>query len=41
MQRRVTTILGAGAVLDFNFSNVEIPSTSNITKICTEQKNAG
>lgn len=41
MQRRVTTILGAGAVLNFNFFGIEIPSTSNITKICTEQKVRG
>ena len=38
MQIRTTTIIGAGAVLDFDFIDIEKPTTSNITKICTEQK---
>ena len=41
MQIRTTTILGAGAVLDFDFNGIEKPTTSNITKICTEQKVQG
>ena len=41
MTNRTTTILGAGAVLDFDFSEIEIPSTSNITRICIEQKIQG
>lgn len=36
MQVRTTAILGAGAVLDFNFEGIEKPTTANITKICTE-----
>lgn len=30
--KRTTVILGAGAVLDFNFSGITFPSTSNITE---------
>ena len=30
--KRTTVILGAGAVLDFNFSEITFPSTSNITE---------
>ena len=41
MGNRITAILGAGAVLDFDFSGIEIPTTSNITKICAEQKVLG
>lgn len=41
MGNRITAILGAGAVLDFDFSGIEIPTTSNITKICAEQKVPG
>jgi hypothetical protein len=41
VQIRTTTILGAGAVLDFDFNGIEKPTTSNITKICTEQKVQG
>ena len=41
MGDRITAILGAGAVLDFDFSGIEIPTTSNITKICAEQKVQG
>lgn len=29
--KRTTVILGAGAVLDFDFSEITFPSTSNIT----------
>ena len=38
MQKRITTIVGAGAVLDFDFhySNAFIPSTENITKAIKE-----
>lgn len=41
MFRRTTAILGAGAVLDFHFNGIEEPTTSNITRICTEQKVQG
>jgi hypothetical protein len=38
MQKRITTIVGAGAVLDFDFHypNAFIPSTENITKAIKE-----
>lgn len=38
MQKRITTIIGAGAVLDFDFHypNAFIPSTENITKAIKE-----
>ena len=38
MQKRITTIVGAGAVLDFDFhySNAFIPSSGNITKAIKE-----
>lgn len=38
MSDRTTAILGAGTVLDFDFTGIEKPTTSNITKICKEQK---
>ncbi len=38
---RTTTILGAGAVLDFDFCGIDIPTTSNITRICIEQRVQG
>ena len=41
MQRRTTSILGAGAVLDFDFHGNERPTTDYITKICREQKIQG
>ena len=38
MSDRTTAVLGAGSVLDFDFTGIEKPTTANITKICTEQK---
>lgn len=32
MNNRITTIIGAGAVLDFDFQGKFIPTTNNITK---------
>lgn len=41
MNNRTIAILGAGAVLDFDFNGIEKPTTANITRICTEQKVQG
>lgn len=41
MQRRTTSIIGAGAVLDFDFHDNERPTTDYITEICREQKIQG
>ena len=41
MRRRTTSIVGAGAVLDFDFYNDEKPTTAYITDICKEQKIQG
>lgn len=41
MNNRTTAILGAGTVLDFDFNGIEMPTTANITRICTEQKVQG
>lgn len=41
MNRRTTTILGAGAVLDFDFNGLLKPTTENITKAVTEEKIQG
>lgn len=38
MQRRTTSILGAGAVLDFDFDGLTKPTTNNITKAVVELK---
>lgn len=38
---RTTVILGAGAVLDFNFSEITFPSTSNITEKIVDIKVQG
>ena len=37
MSKRVTSILGAGAVLDFDFEGETPPSTANITQKVVEQ----
>lgn len=39
--KRTTVILGAGAVLDFNFSGITFPSTSNITEKIVDIKVQG
>lgn len=41
MVRRTTAILGAGAVLDFNFSGLLKPTTFNITKAVVQQNIQG
>ncbi|MBO6169069.1 MAG: SIR2 family protein [Bacteroidales bacterium] len=41
MGKRVTSVLGAGAVLDFDFRNIEAPTTSSITRQIIEQKIRG
>lgn len=41
MDIRTAAILGAGAVLDFDFTGIDIPTTTNITNICVEQKIQG
>ena len=41
MQRRTISIIGAGAVLDFDFHGNERPTTDYITEICREQKIQG
>ena len=38
MGTRVTSVLGAGAVLDFDFGNLVVPTTSNITRQVTRLK---
>jgi hypothetical protein len=39
--KRTTVILGAGAVLDFNFSEITFPSTSNISEKIVDIKVQG
>lgn len=41
MERRTTAILGAGAILDFDFNGLLRPTTDNITKAVAEQKIQG
>ena len=41
MKQRTTVIIGAGAVLDFNFDNITYPSTANITDIISRIKVEG
>ena len=36
MSNRTTVIIGAGAVLDFDFEGITFPSTSNITSIVSK-----
>ena len=36
MDKRVTVIIGAGAILDFDFTDLVVPSTSNITDIVSK-----
>ena len=36
MSNRTTVIIGAGAVLDFDFEGIAFPSTSNITSIVSK-----
>ncbi len=36
MSSRTTVIIGAGAVLDFDFESITFPSTSNITSIISK-----
>lgn len=36
MNQRTTVIIGAGAILDFNFDNIILPSTANITDIISK-----
>lgn len=41
MTHRTTVIIGAGAILDFNFDTITFPSTSNITNIISKLKIEG
>lgn len=41
MLRRTTALLGAGAILDFDFKEIVVPTTKNITKAVVEQKIQG